>query len=179
MDNNRKIQALLIYYKHWGNDQNHQRKIIHGFSGVKQHIMEYIQSSYENELEFYNNGDDEDDEERALVCEEYLNKLKSDPSVLLECLRDCFKDPPEYADEDYYDWSLKNMHAFSEYLLGGWPHLVFLNKDLPTEEDFLLEKKGSLEYFCDDMSEEAMDILYDDDFTEQDVLSVEAIVALM
>ena len=99
---------------------------------------------------------------------------------ILFFIRKCFEDEPRFEDENEHDRSLKDLYAFSEHLLGGCPHLGFLNKDLPTEEDFLLDKKISLEYFCDDMSEEgAMDILYDDDFTEQDVLSVEAIVALM
>lgn len=175
MDDNIKIQALMIYYKHWGNEQNHQRKIIHGFLELKQHIFKYTHESLDVARQ---NFDMMDDDEEVAAFEEHLDKLKNNPSSLYECLQKCFDDEPLFEGEHQNELSLGNISFFSELLLEGCAHLDFLEKELPTEEDLLDQKKNSLDYFCE-MSEEAIDILYGDDFTEQHVLSVEAIVALM
>lgn len=176
MDDNLKIQALAIYYKHWGNEQNHKRKIIHGFSSLKQHISKYafdfldaVRRTYDIFL---------DDEEEVASLDEHIDKLKSNPSFLFQCLQKCFDDEPFFGDEDERDLSLDNCSCFSELLLGECAGLDYLKKDLPTEGDLLRVKKNAVEEFCD-MTEEASDIMYDDDFTEQHVLSVQAIVALM
>lgn len=43
MDDNLKIQTLMIYYKHWGNEQNQIRKIL---DGVEQFHQIYQQHGF-------------------------------------------------------------------------------------------------------------------------------------
>lgn len=172
MNNNHKIQALMIYYQHWGNEQNHKRKIIHGLTKLKKCVFEYTETTIKTAIENY---DILDDEEAIAEFEEHLDKLRKNPSSLYECLQKGFEDEPLFEGESGTELSYYNCLYFIQLLFEE--DYGFCEK-LPTEEDILDQKKNSLDYFCE-MSEEAYDILYDDDFTEEHVLSVEAIVALM
>lgn len=172
-----KIQALMIYYKHWGNEQNSKRKIIHGFTKLKKCVFEYTKTTIETAIKNYNIIDDEEDDEVVAGLEEHLDKLEKNPSSLCECLQKCFDDEPLFDDETVAELSYQNYIYFLDLLFEDYGYDVSSPK-LPTDEDIINQKKNSLDYFCD-MSDEAHDILYEDDFTEDHILSVEAIVALM
>jgi len=175
MNNNHKIQALMVYYQHWGNEQNHKRKIIDGLTKLKKCVFEYTETTMKTAIHNY---DILDNEEAIAEFEEHLDKLRKNPSSLYECLQKGFDDEPlfQFEGESRSKLSYYNCLYFIQVLFEN--HTGLGDKKLPTEEDILDQKKNSLDYFCD-MSEEAYDILYDDDFTEEHVLSVEAIVALM
>lgn len=181
MNDETKIKVLMIYYEHWGNEQNQLRKTIHGFNQLQEYIIEYTMSSLDTARENYELIDDEDEVD---AFSEYIEKLYEDPSPssLYECLKKCFEDEPIFDDEFMSDVSYENLIFFIDTILGGIGGNRFIDNqekvDEITNNDLLGHKKVSIEYFCK-TSDEANEILYDDSFTEEMVLSVEAIVAIL
>lgn len=166
-----KIRGLMVYYHHWGNEQNKKRKVIQGLKKITNPILEYTDFALEMVEDRYDN---EDNIVEVLSFHEHRDNLKNDPSLLNECLLKLFQD--EYFTDPQE--MLENCQDFSDFLLKDCHGDMEFNIEIPDEEDLLEKKKNSLDYFCD-MSEEAMDILYDETFTEENILSVEAIVAIL
>lgn len=44
MNDHIKIQVLMIYFKHWGNEQTHLRKVIHGIQKTTQLLKQNFNS---------------------------------------------------------------------------------------------------------------------------------------
>lgn len=152
MDDTLKLKVLMIYYDHWGKDEIKARKTSHG---VKK-TMELLKARYE-----IDDLDEEDDDEEKTSLETRLKRY-----FYYLCNEDL-----------HYMWV-----EFAEIFLndcGGCVEPYNPLEDLYDNEEMLFDRKIMLEDNLNIVNEETSDIIYDNDFGYDEVLSVDAIVALL
>lgn len=161
------VRALNIYFAHWGNEQNHKRRIIHGYTKTKAHLRDYAIASIWFMQDFY--ATLEEHTEMASF-RAHKQKLMNDPTFLHKCLVKLFR------DECFKEDALENCRIVSDFLLQDLNgNMKFLLTDpLPDASDILTRKKLSLCDFCL-MSGPANEI----PLSEEHLLSVQAIVAII
>lgn len=138
MNDEEKINVLMIYYDHWGKDEIRARGAVNGLRKTLDLLANWFPT----------------EEEEPMV----------------DKLRRLFR-----FNDDLIDlWN-----EFSEVLLG---EAMFFDTEEEAdfqEEDVLFSKKVLLEDHLNIVNEDTADLIYDDEFSHQNVLNVDAIVALL
>lgn len=139
MDDATKLQVLKIYYLHWGIEELHARKTIHGI---------------------------------RLTMKLLQDRFQTDEYSMKDGLRRMFY---YLCNEDLsFLWS-----EFVEILLQDHCVEPLDPNDLYDEEEMLFDRKIQLEDTLKITNEDTAELIYENDFTYNHLLSVDAIVALL
>lgn len=143
MDDQTKIQVLMIYYEHWGKYEIRARKAAKG----SKLTMDIFNKEY-----LYSESASLSDSIHILL-DRYSGLHMTD--LYKDLVSDLLKDCGGFYDDDWH-----------------------LDDTRYSNEDLLFDKKYRFESNSGALSGECSEILYDDQFTEEHIASVEAIVAL-
>lgn len=166
MDDNTKIQVLMLYYKHWGNEQNKIRKTIHGLKQLRIKIFGYTHAYIGSaSINLYIQGE----YDRAMELEDFIPMLRT-PSLFHMCIQMCFD---THTHTLYDDFTSLTNDLLAE--CGGYNFLTYkINNDYVIEK-----KKQKLCSSCQIFTEEALEILYDDEFSLDNILYIDAVLSLL